>query len=679
VNKNGIVKCKVTMRCAKCICCIFLLCVGAMVAGCGGHAAANDQSYDELWDVLEFTLVQGQPLALDEVRALPATGWRRLTSERAARLGYRTEDVWVRMKLSASTDGMRIIELPTARTDYVDWYVVRDGNLVGQAASGTMRRHGEDELNMRHPTLMLMLRADEVTEVYMRLHTETAIRINFLLWDAGEYIRAQKNIHARIAFLFGLIVATIALALLFVWSTRDFEAVFFPVAYFLIGIGLASHAGFLQNLPWMNSFFLNKTLLLTPFIWGVGFMWLHARHFLDAARRRPSLARIISVGAICLFAVGFMLPWLPWNVSVHLFYGAVVLAMLLILVMALILANHHTAFYLYFSAILMFCAYVMLQILFLKGLIPYRLTTEMNGLAVLVLAMSFFVVAMAFRVRDIRLESSRLRREADKAQREEAVRLEKMVCKRTAELHQAKLLAEEANQSKSDFFAQISHDLRAPLNWLVGLAGALWLESEEQKLSGGFKEYLHYIKRGSYYLMQLVENIMDMDAIENRRGFVVPVEFDVREWSDSLEAVGRSLAKSTGITLEWECISDENDTCFCGDSTGLSQILMNLLHNAIKCTPDGRTVRVAIHLADERFEISVADEGPGLPADMDKLFEKYGRGDLPGTSHGGSGLGLHIVKTHVQRMGAMLQYAARPRGGTILTLIVPRCRSERTV
>jgi len=289
-------------------------------------------------------------------------------------------------------------------------------------------------------------------------------------------------------------------------------------------------------------------------------------------------------------------------------------------------------------------------------ILPPSATPELPSLIALVLAFTFFFMSMADRVRE-------MREQKDALQRDMTDRLEKQVAERTASLQKAKEEAERANRYKGMFLANMSHEIRTPLSALVGLSQAMCKQSEQRKLPEDFTRLLGQIRSGGRYLNLMLTNLLDVSAAETGKARVHIQTVVLDEWSRSVREILEPIAAGHEVNLRWQDAALVGQE-FESDPVRLSQILINLVHNAVKFTPSGRNVEVRFERSSGRFVLEVADEGPGLPAEQQVLFEAFEQSEMvvSGPDHG-VGLGLYVVQTNAQLLGGQVGVKNSLSGG----------------
>ena len=240
--------------------------------------------------------------------------------------------------------------------------------------------------------------------------------------------------------------------------------------------------------------------------------------------------------------------------------------------------------------------------------------------------------------------------------------------KRTeAALREAKEHAEAGDRAKSQFLATMSHEVRTPLNGIVGFTNLLL----ETPLPPEPHEYVESIRTSAAALVQLTGDILDFARIESGKLKLEPLPCDPRECvEDALDLLAGPAALKRLELLHW--IDREVPAVVVADAGRLRQVLVNLVGNAVKFTTAGEVEVKVTRAGGSLLEFSVRDTGPGIPPGQHhRLFKAFTQLDASTTRrHGGTGLGLAISRTLVQMMGGSISVASEPGRGATFTFTI---------
>jgi signal transduction histidine kinase len=229
---------------------------------------------------------------------------------------------------------------------------------------------------------------------------------------------------------------------------------------------------------------------------------------------------------------------------------------------------------------------------------------------------------------------------------------------------------EIANQHKSEFLANMSHELRTPLNAIIGFSEVL-IERMFGELNEKQDDYLKDIHSSGKHLLSLINDILDLSKIEAGRMELDVENFDVPSALSNAMTLVRERAQRHGITLGLQVAPEIGEMR--ADERKFKQILLNLLTNAVKFTPDGGKVDVRARLADGVLEVAVADTGIGIAkADQDAVFEEFKQvGRHYTNKQEGTGLGLALTKRFVELHGGRLWLDSELGYGSTFTFTLP--------
>ena len=251
-----------------------------------------------------------------------------------------------------------------------------------------------------------------------------------------------------------------------------------------------------------------------------------------------------------------------------------------------------------------------------------------------------------------------------------------------AKLQVAVEKAESANRAKSTFLSNMSHDIRTPMNAIIGFT-TLALSNIDD--TDRVKDYLGKTLASSNHLLSLINDVLDMSRIESGKIHLEEVEVNLSDVLHDLKTIvsGQIFAKQLELYMDVMDVTDEDVYC---DKTRLNQILLNLLSNAIKFTPAGGTVSVRVRqLAGKvrgcgQYEFRIKDNGIGMSQEFaQKTFEPFERERTSTVSRiQGTGLGMAITKNIVDMMGGTIEVQTAQGKGTEFTVCVPmRAQTEQ--
>ena len=243
-----------------------------------------------------------------------------------------------------------------------------------------------------------------------------------------------------------------------------------------------------------------------------------------------------------------------------------------------------------------------------------------------------------------------------------------------AQLKEETRKAERANAAKTEFLQRMSHDLRTPINGILGLVeiGEYYREDPETQ-----SECRRKIRDTSHLLLELVNEVLDMGKLESGELVLEEIPFDLIPLLDAVGVPLEQTAKSRGIRIEW-LPREVQHTALVGSPIHLKRLLMNLLSNAVRYNKDNGSVTLSCRELEDKgntawFEFTCADTGIGMSEEYQQhLFEPFTQEHCTARStYGGTGLGMPIAKSLVDKMGGEITFTSKLGEGTTFHVILP--------
>ena len=247
-------------------------------------------------------------------------------------------------------------------------------------------------------------------------------------------------------------------------------------------------------------------------------------------------------------------------------------------------------------------------------------------------------------------------------------------------LRDALKTAEEASKAKTVFLSSMSHEIRTPMNAIIGLDN---LALHEPGISDTTKSYLEKIGSSAQHLLSLINDILDMSRIESGRMTIRNEEFSFPKLIEQINTIFSGQCKEK--KLEYNCnVNGHLDEFYIGDSVKLRQVLINILGNAVKFTPEGGKVDLIVEKTADfdkksTLKFTIKDTGIGMSKDfLPKIFDTFSQEDSGATNkYGSSGLGMAITKNIVEMMNGKIEVDSIKGVGTTFTVTVTLMNSDK--
>ena len=270
-------------------------------------------------------------------------------------------------------------------------------------------------------------------------------------------------------------------------------------------------------------------------------------------------------------------------------------------------------------------------------------------------------------------EKEEYRHELEESLHREQIQRQELSESRTA-LQEALATAEQANKAKTAFLSNMSHEIRTPMNAIIGLNN---IALNDPTASDKVKVYLEKIGGSAQHLLGIINDILDMSRIDSGRMTVKSEEFSFAKALEQVNSMISGQCRNKGITYDCH-LTGHIDDYYIGDAMKLKQVLINILGNAVKFTPEGGTVTFVIE-EGPRFDgkailkMIISDTGIGMSKEfLPHVFEAFSQEDSSTTSkYGSTGLGMPITKSIVELMNGNISVDSEKGKGTTFTVTVP--------
>ncbi|WP_209327943.1 hybrid sensor histidine kinase/response regulator [Pseudoalteromonas sp. PA2MD11] len=229
----------------------------------------------------------------------------------------------------------------------------------------------------------------------------------------------------------------------------------------------------------------------------------------------------------------------------------------------------------------------------------------------------------------------------------------------------------EMSERKTEYLSNISHELRTPLNAIVGLSELILMHEKIADVDAEIRSHVDHICFSSKNLLEIINAVLDISKIEANKMELNEENINLTDLLKNIITLLKHKAEDSGVTLN-ECFSFESCTFINIDGQKLSQILINIVTNAIKFSGAGKRVDVTASLRNEQLCIEVKDQGIGIKeADLKLLFNKFAQVGKASTSQEGTGLGLSITKGLVELMAGSITISSDEGVGTTVNITLP--------
>ena len=593
---------------------------------------------------------------LDAPDQLP---WRRDDKE-VPNFGYNTHPFWIYVSIrnSSAEDVERLLAVSYTLLDNVDIYRVEGQQVREQWQLGDTRPFKERVIYDRNFVVPLVLTADSVTDIYLRVHTTSSVQLPIALYEPGHFHKVEFK-EAILQFLFYGGLAVMAIYNLFIFvSVRSISYLYYVCYVSAVILLYLAVQGYGFQLLWPDQPWINEKhiTVLSPLSVCLGVLF--AINFLQTKRysRKSHLYLVgLTIVLVTSLITSFFLPYATMIKPTLILSITSAISLLVVGVLVWRAGNVSARYYNLAWATLLVC--IVIYDMNKLGLLPRNAFTENGmqlGILLEVLLLSFALADRINRERKEKFEAQKLALHNENLAREEHERYLQTKLKAEVDELRAKentIRAQAESKAKSEFLAAMSHEIRTPMNGVIGMCEML----KQGPLDPQSKYYVNIIDSSGKALLTLINDILDYSKIEAGKMEIEEVDFDLSHLVKEVIAVFELMAQKKDINLRSD-IKKDTPRLLKGDPNRLRQVLLNLLGNAFKFTERGSITLSVFQVSSDddsiclRFE--VRDTGIGISAEgQSKLFSDFAQAESSTSRvYGGTGLGLSISKKLVDLM-----------------------------
>ncbi|PKL36223.1 MAG: histidine kinase [Spirochaetae bacterium HGW-Spirochaetae-1] len=598
-------------------------------------------------------------LTLEDVTA---GAWSRgfvRNSSKISNFGFTKSSYWTRfiLKNTAKTWHQWVLEVGFPLIDSIDIYYVPLGKNGSPLSSWNHEVNGREQPYIQRPIdhrnfifHLTFDRSDEML-IYMRFKTQDAMIFPVTVWTERNFASKIQTELLLFGIYYGIILVMIFYNMFLFISLRDLSYLYYVLFMTVYGLFLFSMNGLAYQFLWPRSPWWAMTA--NPFLIGMSVLLAvkFSITFMNTGHYTPKLDRVLKfIMVLCLFTSAASLLGLPYTTAVILGQLLPLAAIATVMPAAIICwkKGYRPARF-YIIAWSTFLMGIILSALRVMGVLEHNVLTEHglqigSGIEIILLAL-----ALADRI-------NLLNDEKEEAQHEAIENLKK------------------ADRLKDEFLANTSHELKTPLNGIIGIAESLQ-DGAAGELSETAQRNLSMIVSSGKRLANLVNDILDFSRLKLRDVELHMKPMDIYSCIDVILELSRHMIRGKDVKL----INDvDPDLPFVlVDEERVRQILLNLVNNAIKFTEKGSVTVSARILEDKpgkkRMAVSVTDTGIGIEADkIETVFHPFEQADSTiSRIYGGTGIGLSISKKLVELHGGKISVESRPGKGSAFSFTLP--------
>lgn len=596
----------------------------------------------------EYVDVGKVDVSLDQIRNIKAFTFSPMEKENMD-FGFSNHNIWIRFKLKNATNEELNYFLETARpiTDYAQLYIIKSNNTVTKYISGDAVPFDKRSYKVRKTIFKISLAPDETQEYYLHVLSDGEQLSMPLVLHSSENILEETTFEQFVfGFFYGILLIAAILYFFFYFAMRDRTFFFYSMYVVFIGLLQFSIDGYFYKFvtPGAGWFSMHAVIIFACV--ANFFLGRYAQVYLKIWEFNTTINKafyVLYVLDFLLFASLFIIQDHAYSYPMANGLGLILL-LLIITSQFLIFVRTKKTDRFFATGIFFLIAGFVVFILKNFSVLPLSFLTENGSKLGTGMEVIFLSLSMANLIRNLKDEREELQTEA----------LQK---------------SEEMNELKSYFLSNISHELRTPLNAILNTAKSIANDSRDEQI----KNSSQIIKYSTYSLLNSVNDILDFSKIEKDEIKLEVSDFDLVKTIDHIATNFEREARDKGLEFTFTK-GDDLPQMVKGDIARLSQIIQNILSNALKFTNEG-FVKMRIDAKREKantvqITLSVSDTGVGISKEkINSIFDSFSQDSINNKrKYGGLGLGLYIVKHLVNLQNGTIKVDSTINLGTVVTI-----------
>lgn len=565
---------------------------------------------------------------------------------------FTDENYWVTFTLKNNTQKKLSYYFETARpiTDNVDFYWQLPNGNIEQQHSGDNMPFAQRTIPHRKTLFKVLLQPNETYKAYIHYKSDgEVLSLQALLYTPERFLERSYNEQLVFGLFYGVLLFAAVTYLFFYAGMRDKSFLYYGIYVIFIGLLQFSLDGLLYQyiMPWGGWLYLRSLILiaiLAPF-----FMSKYAVNYLygGEAGKAPKFFKVANILLGILFVSVLAIPAaLKYSYPIANILGLAVLASIIVTIISKALKHQKIDVFFAMGFLFLVVGFVIF-ILNNLGILPNSIITLNSTKIGTGLEVVFLSLSMANRIWQLKSDKEKM----------QGLALQK---------------AEEANELKNYFMSNMSHELRTPLNAIMGIVDVMLREEKDPKYKANFE----LIKNSSYSLLSSVNDVLDYSKIEKGEIVFEQEDFELGKTISQIKDNWAKQAKNKGLEFKYTP-SDNTPFVVTGDSLRLSQIVNNVLGNAVKFTQSGTIDFKINYLKTEEkkvlIQMTITDTGIGIPKEkIESVFSSFLQENINNRrKYGGLGLGLSIVKELLHLQGGKIKVESVVGEGTQCYIEIP--------